>query len=87
MSLNLRGRPFEHVASVIDDQDTVGDFHHQVHVVLDNEDRQSVAAQHLDAVEQHLDFRGIKAGGRLIDHQRRGAVASARAISSMRCSP
>ena len=54
---------------VVDHQDAVGELHHEVHVVLDDEQRQAVVAQRRQAREQHVDLGGVEPRGRLVDKE------------------
>ena len=55
--------------SVIDDHDTVTQIHHELHIVLNDHDGDTVIPQCVDKRHQLCSFAGIHAGGRLIQQQ------------------
>ena len=88
-SADLLGRALGDLLAVVEDRDPVADPHHQLHVVLDQQDREAeVPAQPRD---QRDDLRRLLAGSCRPPARRAagasGRCASARAISSRRWSP
>ena len=71
------------LATEIQCNDLVRDAHHKVHVVLDQQHGElETVADALDQHSQCLDFFVIQPGRRLVQQQKPGAIARARASST-----
>jgi hypothetical protein len=71
--------------AVVERDHPVGAAGDHVHVVLDHEDRDvALVAQPRDQLGDLVRLGGIHPGGRLVEQQQPGPVASARAISRRR---
>ena len=82
------GVAFGDLLAEVEHGDPVGDAHHQLHDVLDQEDRDPAAAEAEDPLAELADLLGVHARGRLVEQQElRARAASARASSRRRCSP
>src|SRR3954470_2936360 len=69
MRLHLSRRAFEERLAVIQHEHALGHVHHEVHVVLDDEQRGAALGDVGQALEKKLDLGRIQAGGRLIQHE------------------
>src|SRR5882762_4475442 len=69
------GRAFGDLLTVIQHDDALRDLHDDFHVVFDEEDRDSLAADVLDELHQLVLFLWIEAGRRLVEHQELGLGA------------
>ena len=67
--MHLGRTSFKQAPAVIHHHDPVRNIHHQIHVVLDQDDRRSIIAKRPDTIEKAVDFRSIKARRGLIDQQ------------------
>src|SRR5215831_4727643 len=72
IGLDLGGRALEKMLAVIHDQHPIRDLHHQIHVVLDNDDGHAALAEKTNAVKQPLHFRRVEAGSGLVEHEQTG---------------
>ncbi len=67
------GRPFRERPPLAHDDHRVADRHHQVHVVLDEQDGDAaLGCQALDVARQLLHLRRVHPGARLVEHEQRG---------------
>ncbi len=69
--LDLGRRTVSDLAAEIDHADQIRHAHHQLDVVLDQEDGVAAAADLFDKVRQVPRFRGSQAGGRFVEHEKR----------------
>src|SRR5450755_2864218 len=60
------GRPAGDHSAVVKDRDAVAEAHHEVHVVLDDEERRAAGVQLADPGRDVLDQRRVHAAGRLV---------------------
>ena len=68
ISLHLGGSSFRDLPAEVEHVHAVGDAHHEVHVVLDEEDRQlERAPDPADQRAELLDFLVVQASGRLVE--------------------
>jgi hypothetical protein len=73
-SLHLGGSSFRDLPAEVEHVHTVGDSHHEVHVVLDEEDGQLERAPHPpDQRPELLDFLVVQSAGRLVEQEQAGA--------------
>ena len=68
-SLDHAGIPVRDHAAAVDDQESVDDAHHQVHVVLDQDDGDALVAQAAQQARERLHVLTTDTGGRFIDQQ------------------
>src|SRR5262245_57922172 len=66
--LNLAWGAVKEMLPVIHDEDTVCDLHHQIHVVLDDDDRHPTRAQCSDTIEKLFDLCRIQPSGWFVNH-------------------
>src|SRR5215831_20332050 len=57
--LHFRRRPLRDLAAVVEHQHAIAHAHHQLHIVLDQQDGDSVAADFLEQPLQPLRLRGV----------------------------
>src|SRR6516162_2449359 len=69
MRLNLRRSAFEQMLAIVHDQHPIGDLHHQIHVVLDQDECDATLAQYPEAFGQTLYLRCVEARGGLVDQK------------------
>src|SRR3954466_5125504 len=67
--LHFSRRAFEEPHAVIHDQDTLGDVHNEVHVVLDHDDGRAAFADHGKLFEDKPHFGRVETRGRLVEHE------------------
>ena len=67
--LHRRRRPGGDDAAVVEDDDVVREGHDEVELVLDQEDRQALAAQRGDLLEHLARLDRVHAGGRLVEEE------------------
>src|ERR1700722_4553142 len=66
-------RPVGDLATVVDDHELIGDVHHDVHVVLDEDDRRPELAVHVEDEATHLALLvGTHARHRLVEEEQLG---------------
>src|SRR2546425_86640 len=66
VGLDLAGRAFGDLLPEVQDGDPIGDAHHEVHRVLDEEDRRAELAQAPDVLREPLELQRAHARGRLV---------------------
>ena len=70
VGLDCRGRAFRDLDPIIEYDDVIGDRHHQIHVVLDHEDRDPESADLYDELAEFRRLLRIEAGRRLVEEQK-----------------
>ena len=66
---HLIGCPDREDTTLAHHDDRVAPAHHDIHVVLDQEDRRAAFAKPLDVVHERMSERAIHAGERLVEQQ------------------
>ena len=69
IGLDLGRSAFGDLSPVVQDRDSVRDAHHEIHIVLDENDRHARVADPPDEVAHLDDFRGVEPRRRLIQKQ------------------
>src|ERR1035437_1727001 len=72
---HLFGGAFGEGSAVCQNMNTVGDIHHQTHIMLDQHDRDSILYDGADHAIDFLGFDRITAGGRLVEQQQLGVAS------------
>src|SRR5688500_8584829 len=67
--LDLRRRALGDLLAEVEDRDAVGDAHHELHHMLDEQDGHAAAAQLHDPVAQLRDLLAVHSRGRLVQQQ------------------
>ena len=83
--LNLLWLSFGDLSSKIQNDDSVGSIHDQLHVVFDQENGRAVFRDAAKDFRQTARFIVVEAGGRFVEQQEFGSAAKARATSRRRC--
>src|SRR6266404_773201 len=69
VGLNYRGRPFRDLDPVVEYDNVVGDRHHQIHVMLDHQDRDAELADLDDQPAKLSRLLWVQAGGRFVEQE------------------
>src|SRR2546421_1135439 len=72
VALHVVRRAFGDLLAVVEHRHAVAQAHHQLHVVLDEQDGAAVLADAVDELTQHDLLGGVHAGGRLVECDERG---------------
>ena len=67
--LDVGGRPLGDQAAAIENQNPVAERHHHAEIVIDEDDRQSMAPKLPKQISEPVGFRVIEPGRRLVEHQ------------------
>src|SRR6185503_5251758 len=67
--LHLARRALEERHAVVHDEHALGDVHHEVHVVLDDDDGGAFFPDEGQLLQKKSDFGGVQAGRRLVEHE------------------
>src|SRR5262245_42062501 len=67
VGLDRSRRPFGDLLAVVEDEHGLAEPHHDLHVVLDEQDRLALVAQAAHGVEQIVQQRAVDAGGGLVE--------------------
>src|SRR5262245_11603191 len=67
VTTDRRRRALGDLLAVVEDDDALGDVHHHVHVVLDEQDRLALVVERADVGLDLIDHGGIHGGGGLVE--------------------
>ena len=84
---DLLRRTIGNTATKVEHGDAVGNLLDQVHVVIDEKNREPVSLQALQKLDEFAFFDSIQASARFIESSSLGLPARARAISASRWCP